>query len=127
MELLISVRDLLNFIMYFLGGTALIIFIIALIYVIKFVKRLDKLVEKNADNIDKTVSVLPEVADNINAVSLSLKNGIDKAEQTVEAIEDYVCDTVTTVSQGTEGILDFVGVVSEVIKSVLGFFSSGKK
>lgn len=127
MELLISVRDLLNFIMYFLGGTALIIFIIALIYVIKFVKRLDKLVEKNADNIDKTVSVLPEVADNINAVSLSLKNGIDKAEQTVEAIEDYVCDTVTTVSQGTEGILDFVSVVSEVIKSVLGFFSSGKK
>ncbi len=127
MEILISVRDLVNFVMYSLGAVALIVFIIALLYVIRIVRRLDKLVEKNTEYINKTASVLPDVVDNINDVSVSLKNGINKAEQTVETIEDYICETVATVSEGTEGIFDFVSVVSEVIKSVVAFFPLGKK
>ncbi|OPZ90052.1 MAG: hypothetical protein BWY74_02478 [Firmicutes bacterium ADurb.Bin419] len=127
MDILISVGDLVNFAIYSLGAAALILLIIALFFVIRFVRRLDKLVEKNTEYINKTASLLPDVVDNINDVSVSLKNGINKAEETVETIEDYICDTVTTVTEGTEGLFDFVSVVSEVLKAVFGYFPFGKK
>ncbi|WP_010251413.1 hypothetical protein [Acetivibrio cellulolyticus] len=127
MDILISVRDIANFIIYSLGAAALIVLIIALVYVIRFVKRLDKLVEKNTDYINKTASLLPEVVDNINDVSVSVKDGINKAEQTVETIEEYICETVTTVSDTTEGLFDFISVAGEVVKTIVGLFPVGKK
>ena len=64
---------------------------------------------------------------NINDVSISLKDGISKAEQTVGAVEDYICETVTTVSDSTQGLFDFLSIAGEVMKTVISFFQSGKK
>lgn len=123
----IRVGDLADFIIYSLGTAALIILIIALIYVIRFVKRVDKLLEKNTESINKAASLLPDTVANINDVSVSLKDGINKAEQTIGTVEDYICETVSTVSDSTEGLLDFVSIAAEVLKTITSFFQLGKK
>ncbi|NLD50891.1 MAG: hypothetical protein GX660_27430 [Clostridiaceae bacterium] len=126
--------DAINFFMYLLGAFALIVGIIAVVIVIvtflnlnRLVKRVDKLVEKNDDHINKTVNVMPELVKNANEVSIGLKQGIDKANNTIETIGDSICETVTTVSEGTEGFFDFVSIAAEVVKALLNIFPVGKK
>jgi len=48
--------DLANFIMYTLGAVLIIVAVITLLNVNRFVKRLDKLVEKNEENFNKTAN-----------------------------------------------------------------------
>lgn len=127
MDKLYSVREIADFLMYCLGAAVLVVLIIALISIIKFVKRLDKLVADNTDNINKTATTLPVVVNNINDVSASLKDGISKAEQTVEAVEDYICETVTTVTESTESLFDVLSIAGEVMKTVISFFQGSKK
>jgi len=54
--------DLANFIMYTLGAVLIIVAVITLLNVNRFVKRLDKLVEKNEENFNKTANTIPEIA-----------------------------------------------------------------
>lgn len=126
--------DVINFFMYLLGAFALIVGIIAGVIVVatflslnRLIKRVDKLVEKNDEHINKTVNVIPELVKNANDVSIGLKQGIDKANNTIETIGDSICETVTTVSEGTEGFFDFVSIAGEVIKVLLKVFPIGKK
>jgi len=53
--------DLANFIMYTLGAVLIIVAVITLLNVNRFVKRLDKLVEKNEENFNKTANTIPEM------------------------------------------------------------------
>lgn len=119
--------ELANFIMYILGAALIVVIIITFVNVNRFIKRLDKLVEKNEDSINKTASTIPEVVKNVNDVTLGIKQGVDRAGTAIETLETSVCDTVAAVSEGTEGLFDFVSIAGEVIRAVLRIFPMGKK
>ncbi|MFZ5990019.1 MAG: hypothetical protein ACOYWZ_23225 [Bacillota bacterium] len=126
-EITFSLLDLANFILYTLGTAALVVLIITFININRLVKRVNKLVEKNEDNINRTVTTMPEAINNVNEVSLGIKRGIDKAGAAMETLESSICETVTAVSEGTEGFFDFVSIAGEVLKAVLSIFPFGKK
>jgi len=56
--------------MYTLGAVLIIVAVITLLNVNRFVKRLDKLVEKNEENFNKTANTIPEIAKNVNEASV---------------------------------------------------------
>ncbi|NLM60053.1 MAG: DUF948 domain-containing protein [Clostridium sp.] len=119
--------DLANFIMYLLGAVLIVVVIITFININKFIKRLDKLVEQNEDNINRTAKTVPEIANNVNDVTVGVKKGVDRIGEAMDAVESSICDTIVAVTEGTEGLLDFVGIVGEIFKVILKIFPLGKK
>lgn len=117
-----------------LKGTALFIlfglFVVLLVYLIitlnnfnNLVKRVSKVVKNNNENLSKTLVVLPEVLKNANDVTVTLKQNVDKAGVAISTIEAAVSETVSTVSEGTENVLQIVDVAVNVVKIILGRFS----
>ncbi|ABN51318.1 MAG TPA: hypothetical protein DEF39_05435 [Hungateiclostridium thermocellum] len=118
--------DLANFIMYTLGAVLIIVAVITLLNVNRFVKRLDKLVEKNEENFNKTANTIPEIAKNVNEVTIGVKQNVDKVGEAIDAVEDSVCDSILNLLEGTEGLFDFISIVGEVIKALLKRITLGK-
>ncbi|HHV28294.1 DUF948 domain-containing protein [Acetivibrio mesophilus] len=116
-----------NFIMYTLGAALIVVIIITFINLNKFIKRMDRLVEKNENNINKTADTIPDIVKNVNDVTLGVKQSVDKVGDAIEAVETSVCDTILAVSEGTEGLFDFVGIAGEVINTLLKMFPFGKR
>ncbi|HOM01802.1 MAG TPA: hypothetical protein PLH43_03100 [Acetivibrio sp.] len=119
--------ELANFIMYSLGAALIIIAIITFLNLNKFIKRLDRLVEKNESNINKTADTIPEIAKNVNEVTIGVKKGVDKAGEAIDAVETSVCDSILALLEGTEGLLDFVNIAGEVIKALFKRLPMGKR
>lgn len=126
--------EVMKFFMYLLGGFALIagivLIVVAIMTVIKISKlitRVDKLVEINDDNINKTAKIIPEVVNNVNAITIGVRQGIDTANNTIESIGESISETVTTVSESTEGFFDVVSIAGEVIKAILNLLPAWKK
>jgi len=119
--------ELANFILYTLGAALIVVVIITFININRFIKRLDKLVEKNEENINRTMGTVPEIAKNVNDVTNGVKQGVDRIGDTVDAVESSICDTIVTVTEGAEGLLDFVSIAGEILKVILKIFPIGKK
>jgi len=112
--------------MYTLGAVLIIVAVITLLNVNRFVKRLDKLVEKNEENFNKTANTIPEIAKNVNEVTIGVKQNVDKVGEAIDAVEDSVCDSILNLLEGTEGLFDFISIVGEVIKALLKRITLGK-
>lgn len=108
--------------------TAVCVFLIIALYnAIKVIKRLDKVIETNNENINKTLTIIPETAKNVNDVTVVVKENLNKAGNVIGSLEDAVAETVASVSSGTENILSIVKIASSVISAITSVFNSGKK
>lgn len=100
------------------------VFLIILIYnLVLLVKKANRIVDANDDNIHKTLTVLPETVNNINNVTLALKDSIDKAGNAIGALGGTVAETAATVNESTGNILEFVKVVNNIIRVILSLFA----
>lgn len=86
------------------------------------VKRVDKIVEDNSDNINKILKTLPDLTNNINESVLSIKDTVDSVGATVEGVEHGILG-LTSKENNQKGIFDIVGVVAEVVKMVMKMFN----
>ena len=127
MDAQIPIKDLLLFIIFLLVITAGI-FLIFLIYnLTQLIKRASKILEADSENIHKTLVLLPEATQNVNDVAVSIKSNMEKVEKAVGSVEDAVVETVAAVSEGTENVMNFVKIISEIIGIVVGTFTSKRK
>lgn len=127
MDLQIPLRDILLFVIFCLVVVAGIFLIIMIYNFTQFIKRANKILDVNSENIHKTLVMLPEATHNVNDVAISLKNNIEKVEKAVGNVEDAVVETVAAVSEGTENVLNYVKIFSEIINVILGAFTSKRK
>ncbi|MCX7746176.1 MAG: hypothetical protein N2645_04665 [Clostridia bacterium] len=124
----ISLGDLGLFILFCLTMTAGVIFIILMLNVIHLVKRVNSIVEANSQNINKSLTELPEVINNVNDFSKNANECLENANLAVGVIKGAVTDTVSTVEDSAEGVLDFVRAFSDIVKTIQGVVGMfGKK
>ena len=85
------------FILFVLGSTALVFLIIFLSKLTNLIKRIDKVLEANENNINAVFDTLPQASDNIAQMSENLKDVSDVVTgatasmiTTKESVEDYL-------------------------------------
>ncbi|MCX7709247.1 MAG: hypothetical protein N2484_05295 [Clostridia bacterium] len=122
----IQIKDLLLFVIFCLVVTAGVFLIIMLYNFTQFIKKANKILEANSENLHNTLVLLPEATKNVNDVAISIKHNMEKVEETIGGVESAVAETVATVSEGAENLLNYVKIISDIVNIVLGVFTSKK-
>ena len=126
----INVNDLLIFLAVFIGVCLVVavgvLLIIALVRLNKLLKKAGKLLDDNADNIDKTMKKVPALVEHWDETGESLKSVADKAEATIDAVGGLL--TGDTLSGGESSTVQSIVTIAEsVLQIVLGYFSKKDK
>jgi len=118
----ISIEALLIFFILCIVAGVSVLLIVVLNNVNRFIKKLNRVVDSNKDNIDKTMTALPATVRNVGEAAGSIKTTMDKTGAVVETIDDVVTGTVATVGDTTENIFTIVKVVGDVFKYIVEAF-----
>jgi methyl-accepting chemotaxis protein len=85
-------------------------------------KKFNKIVESNTENINKTINILPDTMSNLNEAAVSMKGTLDKAGSVIGTIDGAVTDTVVSVSDTTETVFEIVKVIGLIAKYISSAF-----
>ncbi|SES68604.1 hypothetical protein [Anaerobranca gottschalkii] len=118
----ITLTDLAWFIIFSFAVAISILLIIALAHLIGVIKKINTILDKNGDNIDKTLKTLPKVMDNVNEATEIIKDGLYKTEDTIDALSTTVFNTASSVQNKTETLLNYIIIVAEFAKGIYEFF-----
>jgi len=146
-DIVISLRDLFEFILYLAGVTAGILLIIFLVKSIRTVSVIKSVVCKNEENIHKTLNTLPvilknissitedvkeaisetapavpEIVEDLSVMTETVKDGVVHVEDAVKIISDGVASTTNTVRNSAEDILSFFNFARDIIKLIIRVF-----
>lgn len=121
MELMISLAVVkaivYNTILVIIGIMAIAVLVKAFM----FLRRLDKIVEYNTENINSLMVVLPETIESVNDGVQSVTTTVDSANEAIDLVKDTFTLKTRSFSD-MDTILEVVRVVGEVIKGIMGYF-----
>lgn len=127
MAVTISLNDVFTFILLVVGITLLVYLVITVGNINSVIKEIKYTLRKNKDNIDNTISSLPGIASNISAITGELQEGVQTIASTAEIIEKNIGKSSGKLTEKTEIALDYVQILSEVIRSVINYIAKRKK
>jgi len=137
MSMTITVQDLFLTILFLLAVTVSILLIITLKNLNTVVNQVKKVIEANESAVNKTISHLPKIAENVSEVSDNIKLSVDNmnsittnTKDSIEKISDTVddiMDTVAAAKESTHDIATYIKIGSEIIKAIKGFISDDEK
>ncbi len=127
MEFTVSLGDLALFVLFVLGVAVLVYLIMTLRNLSSLIRRSDQLLEKNADNIQVSLDLLPEVVENVHEITGTLRDGVDKAETAIDHIGGSLSEAVATVATGAGSIAVYTKIIREMIHIVTRIMSSRSK
>lgn len=127
MAVTISLNDVFTFILLVAGITLLVYLVITVGNINSVLKEIKYTLRKNKDNIDNTISSLPGIASNISAITGELQEGVQTIASTAEIIEKNIGKSSGKLTEKTEIALDYVQILSEVIRSVINYIAKRKK
>lgn len=113
-ELVITVKDLLLFILWAGIVTFFIYLILILKNVLKIVKNVNKVVEDNKVAIDSTLEVVPEITKHAEIITGEVAHDIQSFRNTV----DNIASTTESVSGAIKSNQGFVGGLSSLMHTV---------
>lgn len=123
---MISVKELLIFLAVFIGfclAVAIgVLLIIALVNFIKMTKKVNKLIDDNTENVNKTLNKLPSIAENIDNVTISIKDNVDTIGYSVGAISGIFSGKPSR-EEDSSFLLTIVTIAESILKVILGFFT----
>lgn len=126
----ISVKDLLISFVVFLGVCMVAaigaLLIIALIRLNKTLKRTGKLLEDNADSIDKTMKQMPALVEHFDAMGESFKLTANKAEVALDAVGGMLTGEAA-IGRETSTVQSIVTIADSILQIVLGYFANKEK
>jgi uncharacterized protein YoxC len=115
---MISLDDLMTIVLFLLGATLLCFLIFAVSNLLRVLRNVNQLIEKNKDNIDKTVEKLPEIAENASKITGMVKNNLNDIQHVFEnvgKISDTVKKGVDTIQNDivlkAKSIVDLIDVI----------------
>lgn len=127
MAVTISLNDVFTFILLVAGITLIVYLVITVGNINSVIKEIKYTLRKNKDNIDNTISSLPGIASNISAITGELQEGVQTIASTAEIIEKNIGKSSGKLTEKTEIALDYVQILSEVIRSVINYLAKRKK
>ncbi|MCK9216935.1 MAG: hypothetical protein M0P77_03310 [Firmicutes bacterium] len=90
-------------------------------------KRVRELMDKNSSNIDKTLDRLPSIASNVDDATAKIKDEVENAGDAVGLISETVTDTVLSVSDGTQEVIEYIRIIAQIIKIIINTFFKKSK
>ena len=97
---MISWGELITLIVFVLGSALLFYLILAVSNLLKIFKNVNQLIEKNKEDIEKTIGKLPEISDNAAKITGMVKDNLE----TIGNVVEDVGKISETVKQGVETI-----------------------
>jgi len=123
---MISVSELLNFVLVFFGcclamavGIALII---ALVNLIRMVRRVNKLLDDNAGHISKTIVQLPALAESFNKAGASVKANAEKIGNSISEVEGMLTGVPAAAGESNT-LTTIVSIAESILKLIMGYFA----
>lgn len=127
MAVTISLNDVLTFILLVAGITLLVYLVITVSNINNVLKDVKNTFRKNKDNIDNTIASLPGIASNISAITGELQEGVQTIASTAEIIEKNIGKSSGKITEKTEIAMDYVQILSELIRSGINYLAKRKK
>lgn len=120
----------LNGVLIFLGSAAGIVLLVYLIMTAiklnRILKDVKDIVDKNKSNVDSIMISLPKISSNIEGITGELNDGVQSIASTVGTIEKSMVRTTKAMEEKTENIVDYVYVVTDIVKAIVGMFQKKK-
>src|SRR3989339_777911 len=113
----IDLKDISQFIFFCVIITGGILCIIALVYVIKFVKQINKILLQNTENINNTLKILPDIAQNFNDFTLETK-------ETIQNTNKFMNFSIEAFTETSSSFFSFISSLIDIMKTIFSFFSS---
>jgi uncharacterized protein YoxC len=105
-----------------IAGLVLIVYlIITLVNINKTIKNVNLLIDDNRENINKTVSTVPEICGNVNDITSSVKGKVDAFDGLFESKEEAAA------SFDIQSVISSVTTAFDVFSQVKDMFSKKKK
>ena len=117
----ITMGQLVITILVIIGG-ALGVYLVMLAYqLFRTVQKINSILDSNKENIDNTMKSIPGIAENVNAITGSVK-------QKTELIDSFFGDKdEASGTSGLESLISTIASILEIVNEVKGFFSNKKR
>lgn len=120
----ISLTDFLLTIIVFVIAALAIYLVITLRNLNSLIQSFEKLLEKNADSLTKSMTVLPETIKNIGAAAQSTQEQIEDIGSTVNVLGSNLLETATSLNEKTVSGISFVKTIVEVVAVIKDYIDS---
>ena len=117
----ITMGQLVITILVIIGG-ALGVYLVMLAYqLFRTVQKINSILDSNKENIDNTMKSIPGIAENVNAITGSVK-------QKTELIDSFFGDKdEASGTSGLESLISTIASILEIVNEVKSFFSNKKR
>jgi predicted PurR-regulated permease PerM len=123
----VNVNDLLIFLAVFIGisllATVCVLLIITVVRLNRMLKRAGKLLDDNADNIDKTMKKLPVLAQHWDETSETVRLAANKTETTIGVVSGFLTGETAVGGDGNT-VQSIVTIVESALQIVLGYYAN---
>jgi len=123
----ISLNDLGLFIVFCVVVVGGIFFTIAMFNLIKLIKKVNGLLDKNSSNLDNTMNSLPQLVNNTIDAMITVKSGFDKVQGTIGEIEETIAETVVSVSEKADNLGIYFNTFTDIVKIFADVFAKSAK
>ena len=122
----ISWGELITIVLFVLGSALLFYLIIAVSNLVRILKNVNRLLEKNKANIDKTIEKLPKISDNAEKITESLKNNMEAIDNVVKDVGKISASVKKGVETVQNDILVKAKIIVDIIDTIKKFFEKKK-
>jgi methyl-accepting chemotaxis protein len=102
-----------------------VLLIVALLELIKVLRKINKVVNDNSAAVNKTLTQLPELTENINKASVSIRSGVDKVDASLDSISGLFGEPGKS-ENVSNTVLSILNVADDILRLVSGFFQKDK-
>lgn len=124
---MISWGELITVVLFVLGSALLFYLILTLSSLLKVIRNVNQIIEKNRGNIEKSIEKLPLITDNTAKITEMVKNNIESIQSVVKdvgRISETVRDGLETIQKD---ILLKVKSILDIIDAIRKYFEKRKE
>lgn len=114
----IALSDLALTILFILAVAISGYLLLVLSQALKTIRRVQSIISAQDTAIQQSLSQLPTVLANLNALTLSLRHSADMANATLDSLQDEVASTVEDLRDGLETVTLYSRAIGEIVKAV---------
>lgn len=123
----ISLTDFLLTIVVFVVVLLGIYAVITLRNLNSLIKGFENLLEKNADELTKSMALLPETIKNTGALAKSAQEQIEDIGSTVDALGSSLVETAVSLNEKTVSGVSFVKTIVDVVSIIKDYIDSRRE
>ncbi len=122
----ISWGELIAIVLFLLGAALLFYLILAVANLVRILRNAGNLLEKNRDNIDKTMEKLPKISENAEKITTSLKNNMEAIDKVIEDVGKVSESVKKGVDTFQKDILGKAKIFVDIVDAVKRLFEKKK-